>query len=300
MASTKEAKQERKQEVHEAWMERSRKLAAYIWDTARLKGIRNLPDLADRAGMSPALLSHYIPTGRVASRGHLRPLSAEKLLQLARALGVEVGDLFVGAGLIADPSPEAMDAAREQRLSAVVEHLEQALKGLRPSLPAPESEEDKRRREFVQSMPEFHPPEEMAKPQRIYAEAAAAGQRVISGEYPSAEWVTFAFRGAKLIRVKGDSAADFARDGQIAVVRTDIMNVPEGWPCLVVTQDAAYVKRKVRPLRYQSINPMYPDLVVDPDEYVADYWVAFVLPAELVDRNVETETAVEEPAFRSA
>lgn len=100
----------------------------------------------------------------------------------------------------------------------------------------------------------------------------------------------------RLIAVKGDSAENLARDGQVVMVDTSFTNVAVGEPCIVLTRDGHLrLKRKAKDSNgcrsYDSINPVYPAFQVPAREVVAEFPVCGVF---LKPRNLDTlETVLE-------
>ncbi len=102
----------------------------------------------------------------------------------------------------------------------------------------------------------------------------------------------------RLVRVRGASAEEFARDGQHVLIDAACTNVSVGEVCVVLTRDGALrLKRKLPDesgnRRYQSINPAYPPLIVPARQVVAEFPVcAVITKAKLIS---PAETQDEEP-----
>ncbi|MCK6473790.1 MAG: helix-turn-helix domain-containing protein [Planctomycetes bacterium] len=100
----------------------------------------------------------------------------------------------------------------------------------------------------------------------------------------------------RLIVVRGDSAENLARNGQVVMVDTSFTNVAVGEPCIVLTRDGHLrLKRKAKDSNgcrsYDSINPVYPAFQVPAREVVAEFPVCGVF---LKPRNLDTlETVLE-------
>lgn len=95
------------------------------------------------------------------------------------------------------------------------------------------------------------------------------------------------------VTVRGDSAKDYAWDGQQALIDADRTLASIGKPCVILTRDGQLrLKRKINgdkgKRKYQSINPAFPQWEVAESEILAEWPVVGILSETKLRSPVET------------
>jgi DNA-binding XRE family transcriptional regulator len=235
-----------------------------------------------------------------------RSISLDWLARIAQVLEVRGADLVAEA--LGEAGPDAAVAAQRvkttrlslQRLQEDLQQAAAALDGVHDVAiaPAPRTAANVNSlHDVLKHMPQLTPPLALHEWPLIDQQVASyPALRDQSEQTPESaeDFLQLRFLDPRLVGIAGDAAVPFARPGQVVVVETGRAQVKIGWPCLVITRDGVFLRRKIAPLRYEPFNPAYPVREVIDEELIAEFWAPFVLDGNLVTITPTLATSIEQ------
>ncbi|MCZ7645254.1 MAG: helix-turn-helix domain-containing protein [Planctomycetota bacterium] len=214
----------------------------------------------------------------------------ESLVPLAEVLGVTIDWLLTGK--------ESVPRTEQVQLNlAAIAQIEEGLRALKsePILnakrPAPRKVQILIDTNFILA----HAPRVSLPPVPLIGEAAAdegEGRVYDPEQYEPGMQAALGAIDPRAITVRGDSAREYAREGQQAIIDAARQAEP-GEPCLVHNNKSELRLKRKRPGKadprvYDSINPDYPPYEISAREVIAEWPVVAVLGRTVLQSPLET------------